>query len=118
MLLSQKGGQSQQRDERTEEEKQDAHKFAARVRSVMAEASGLPQTEHALADFFLMKSAQKFGTQPHPTSHPEGCPAMPCGLRLYRSRSRSPVPASNSIPIQDGLVSRQHVHNRCNDHRK
>ena len=59
----------------TEEEKQDAHKFAARVRSVMAEASGLPQTEHALADFFLMKSAQKFGTQSHnQTSHP----SLPC----------------------------------------
>ena len=61
----------------TEEEKQDAHKFAARVRSVMAEASGLPQTEHALADFFLMKSAQKFGTQPaNQTSHPSRCPVV------------------------------------------
>ena len=65
----------------TEEEKQDAHKFAARVRSVMAEASGLPQTEHALADFFLMKSAQKFGTQPanqtKPPAHPAVLP-LPC----------------------------------------
>ena len=76
----------------TEEEKQDAHKFAARVRSVMAEASGLPQTEHALADFFLMKSAQKFGTQNHNQTKPPNkwqsrCPVMHRAVCLSRSGS-------------------------------
>jgi Ca2+-binding EF-hand superfamily protein len=45
----------------TEAEKQDAGMFAARVRGAMSAASGLPQTEHALADFFLMKDAQRAG---------------------------------------------------------
>ena len=45
----------------TEAEQHDAQSFAARVRREMAEASGLHMTEHALADFFLMKDAKKAG---------------------------------------------------------
>jgi Ca2+-binding EF-hand superfamily protein len=45
----------------TEAEKQDHHLFAARVREVMSAASGLPQTEHALADYFLMEDAKQAG---------------------------------------------------------
>jgi len=45
----------------TEAEQQDPYLYAARVREAMSAASGLIQTEHALADFFLMKDAQKAG---------------------------------------------------------
>ena len=80
----------------TEEEKQDAHKFAARVRSVMAEASGLPQTEHALADFFLMKSAQKFGTQPANQTKPPV--PLPClAYAVHRIVSASLALALHSV---------------------
>ena len=36
--------------------------FAARVRAAMATALGVSETEHALADFFLAKTAAKGGT--------------------------------------------------------
>eukprot|EP01050_Picozoa_sp_SAG11_P001006 SAG11_NODE_40_length_21525_cov_16.276066_6_plen_480_part_00 len=45
----------------TEAEQKDPYLFAARVRAAMSEASGMVQTDHALADFFLMKDAQKAG---------------------------------------------------------
>jgi lysophosphatidylcholine acyltransferase / lyso-PAF acetyltransferase len=45
----------------TAEEQHDAVLFATLVRREMAEASGLQLTDHALADFFLMKDAKKAG---------------------------------------------------------
>lgn len=46
----------------TLEEQHNPKKFAARVRSAIAEALGVAETEHALADFFLAKTAAKSGT--------------------------------------------------------
>ena len=50
--------------EPTDEMKADPVLFAAHVRQLMAQALSVPQTEHALADFFLLSTAKKGGEQP------------------------------------------------------
>ena len=48
----------------TAAEKADPVLFGARVRQAMATALDVPQTEHALADFFLLTQAKRDGVEP------------------------------------------------------
>jgi hypothetical protein len=53
----------------TSEEQNNPKLFAERVRTSIADALGVSKTEHALADFFLSKTAAKGGTEMYGTHH-------------------------------------------------